>query len=338
MTFLKYLLFSLLIMPASFLSAQQDTRSLLDASKKYVKDGDYSNAVMVLNRAQQQEPDNIQVTRELAFALYLQQDYARALETIKPAIDRKDADVDVYQTAGMIYNARNDGVESERLYKKGIKRFPASGVLYNEYGELLWYRKDNSAIAQWEKGMQADPNYPGNYYNAARYYYFTTDKTWSILYGEIFVNMESYSRRTIEVKNMILNGYKKLFNDPDVKKNQNTKNEFATAYLTSMAKQASLTGMGITPESLTMIRTRFLLDWDDKYAARFPYRLFEYHRQLLRDGLFEAYNQWLFGPVQNLTAFQNWSNTHAENYNDFITFQRGRVFKIPTGQNYQVVK
>jgi hypothetical protein len=63
--------------------------------------------------------------------------------------------------------------------------------------------------------------------------------------------------------------------------------------------------------------------------------LFEYHRQLLREGLFDAYNQWLFGPVQNLTAFQNWTTVHAESYKDFSDFQRGRVFKLPSGQNYQ---
>src|SRR5205823_8403699 len=115
--------------------------------------GDYTNAILVLNRALQQEPDNIEIMTDLAFAQYLQRDYARALETIKPLLDRKDADVQTYQMAGMIYKAKEEVNETEKLYRKGIKKFPGSGVLYNEYGELLWYRQDYTAISQWEKGI-----------------------------------------------------------------------------------------------------------------------------------------------------------------------------------------
>ena len=60
--------------------------------------------------------------------------------------------------------------------------------------------------------------YSKNYYNACKYYYFTTDKVWSILYGEIFVNMEPLSTHSPEIKNILLESYKKLFADADLKK------------------------------------------------------------------------------------------------------------------------
>jgi hypothetical protein len=50
--------------------------------------------------------------------------------------------------------------------------------------------------------------------------------------------------------------------------------------------------------------------------------------------MFDAYNQWIFGTVQNLPAYQNWANTHAEECNELSHFQRGRIFKIPRGQYY----
>ena len=199
---------------------------------------------------------------------------------------------------------------------------------------MLWEKQDYSAIRQWEKGMAIDPNYPGNYFHASRYYYFTMDKVWSLIYGEIFVNMESRTTRTVEIKNILLDGYKKLFSDNDMMKNQAVNNEFVVAFLNTVRKQSAVISVGITPESLTMLRTRFILDWDAHFAPRFPFRLFEYHRQLLKEGLFEAYNQWLFGSVQNLTAFQTWINTHAETYQQFTTFHQGRVFKM-NGQLYQ---
>ena len=51
--------------------------------------------------------------------------------------------------------------------------------------------------------------------------------------------------------------------------------------------------------------------------------------------MFEAYNQWLFGPVENLMAYDDWTETHAEQYTAFNKFQKTRVFKMPGGQYYQ---
>jgi tetratricopeptide (TPR) repeat protein len=332
-----FLILGCLLLSLQSRAQQANTRNLQDSAKNFVQQGEYKKAVAVLERAILQEPDNPELQKDLAFVLYLQKEYDKALETIKPLLDKREADELAYQVAGMIYLAKEDIVEGEKLYKKGIKRFPGSGELYSEYGDLLWYKQDNNAIRQWEKGMEVEPNYPANYYNAARYY-FNNDKVWSIIYGEIFVNMESYSLRTIEIKNLILESYKKLLTDPDLMKSQANKNAFVAAYLNTLSRQSSVIAGGVTPESLTMLRARFVLDWNDKYAAKYPFLLFEYQRQLLKEGLFDAYNQWLFGPIQNLTAFQNWTNKHAESYTEFISFQHDRVFKLPSGQNYQTKK
>jgi len=60
------------------------------------------------------------------------------------------------------------------------------------------------------------------------YYYLTTDKTWSILYGEIFLNIEPSSTLAPEVKNILLEDYKKLFAEPDLEneKKQSRKKHF----------------------------------------------------------------------------------------------------------------
>lgn len=333
---MKAVSFALLIFIFNCFQAQsQDVKSLQETAKNFLKQGDYANATIVLTRARLQDQDNLQTIKDLAFAQFMLKDLNSAMQNVKSIIDRRDADIETFQIAGMVYKEKEDPDETEKLYKKAIRKFPASGALYNEYGELLWFRQDYAAIKQWEKGIEVDPNFTGNYYNAAKYYYFTVDKVWSVIYAEIFVNMESYSRRTIEIKTLLVNSYKKMFSDGDLMKNQNTKNEFSNAFLTTLNKQSSILTLGITPESLTMMRTRFILDWDEQYAQKFPYRLFEHHRQLLRAGLFDAYNQWLFGPVQNLTAFQNWTTTHADAYKEFTDFQRGRVFKMPAAQNYQ---
>jgi len=104
-----------------------------------------------------------------------------------------------------------------------------------------------------------------------------------------------------------------------------------------MGKQSMVATSGINTETLTMIRTRFILDWYKDYADKIPFKLFELHRQLLQEGMFDAYNQWVFESVQNLAAYQNWTVLHAAEYNEFTRFQKGRIFKIPAGQYYHVV-
>ena len=142
------------------------------------------------------------------------------------------------------------------------------------------------------------------------------------------------SSKTPEIKELLLESYKKLFADVNLEQNNKDKNNFVKAYLQSMNKQTSEASLGLNAESLTMIRTRFILDWGNGNGSKFPCHLFDYHRQLLQEGLFEAYNQWIFGPSQNLAVFQNWINTHNTEYTEFSNFQKGRVFNMPGGQYY----
>ena len=322
----------------STLVAQAQDQDPKEAAKAFIRSGDYTNAITVLNRALQKDPQNLEMQKDLAFAYYLHRDYVHALETAKDFPARKDVDVQAYQILGMTYKAIEKRKEAEQMYQAALKKFPMSGALYNEYGELLWAKKEPALAAKtWEKGIETDPNYSGNYYNVSKFYYYSVDKIWGLIYGEIFVNLESYSARTVEIKNILLEGYKKLFSETDMKKYQNTKNEFVKAILDKFSEHSDVIDKGITVETLTALRTKFILDWYEKDAARFPFRLFDLHRQLLKNGMFEAYNQWLFGASENLAAYQTWVSSHATENDEFIRLQKNRLFKVPIGQYYQNV-
>ena len=334
----RYLLLFCIFLLAGVVSAQtDDPKTLYENAKTFMQRGDFDNAIIILNRALQLDKNNLDMQKDLAMSYYYKRDYVRALDQAKILLDRTDADVVCYQIGGNVYKALEEVKDCERVYKAGLKKFPNSGPLYSEYGELLWEKKDFSSIDQWERGIKVDPGYSGNYYNAARFYFYTKDKVWSLIYGEIFVNMESLSDRGAAMKQLLLQGYKeKLFADANVAAGQEkNKSEFSKAFLDCMSKQTSLLNRGVTTETLTMIRSRFILEWFDKYAGRFPYKLFDYHRQLLQEGIFNAYNQWLFGTVENLATYDTWTKAHDEEYKNFTAFQKTRVFKMPTGQYYQ---
>lgn len=318
--------------------AQGDIAAERDRARKFMQSGDLDNAVLVLTKANEADKANVDVQRDLALAYYYRKDYSKALETIKPVIASPDCDPTAYQLAGNIYKAQENYKEAERNYKDGLKDFPSAGPLYNDYGELLDIMKNpKSAIDQWLKGMQASPSYGGNYYNAAVYYYKQPDdKIWAIVYGEIYANMESLNPKSNSIKKMVLDAYKqKLFISTNLAADAaNQKNEFAKAVISTFAKQSGISAQGITPESLAMIRTRFILDWFASYAEKFPFHLFDYHQQLMKDGLFDAYNEWMFGPVNNQANFETWVKDNQEAYDKFTNFHKLRIFKMPKGQVY----
>ncbi|HQV55179.1 MAG: hypothetical protein IPH34_07025 [Chitinophagaceae bacterium] len=336
----KYLSLILLVI-ASFLATAQpeDPKTLHETAKTFMRTGDFDNAIIVLTRALQQDKNNLEMQKDLVMTFFLKRDYQKAKEGAEELMSREDADVVTFQIAGNIYKALEEVKECEKMYKKALKKFPKSGSLHSEYGELLFAIKDFSAIQLWEKGIEVDPGFGGNYYNAALYYFYAKDKVWSLIYGEIFVNMESLSERGAAMKQQLLQAYKeKLFADANLMTGEEkNKSEFAKAFLTSMEKQSSLANKGITVETLSMIRTRFILDWYATNAAKYPFKLFDYHKQLIAGGMFDAYNQWLFGSTENLAAYDNWTKTHSEEYAGFNAFQKNRVFRMPQGQYYQVL-
>ena len=194
--------------------AQEGETNLHETGRTFMRQGDFDNAILVLSRALQQEPKNIEIRKDLAMSHYYKRDYAKAKDQLEILLESDDADEVTFQIGGNIYKALEDVKNAEKMYKKALKKFPNSGPLRSEYGELLWAKKDYSAIEEWEKGIKLDPSYSGNYYNAALYYFYTKDKVWSLVYGEIFVNMESLTERAAAMKQILYKAYKeKLFAD-----------------------------------------------------------------------------------------------------------------------------
>lgn len=339
---------------SSTIASGQDSKELYTTATGFIRDGDYANAILVLNQALQLEPDNLEYRKQMGFAYYLQGDMGRAKSIIDPLLNKKEADAQLYQIAGNIYQARQEWKAAQKLYEKGLKKFPESGELYNDNGQLLMFLKVyEGGMGSWLKGIEKDPNFPGNYYNAARAYGYTKDGVlWVIIYGEIFVNLESYTDRTAEIRTLLIDAYKKLYNDPSLlskavedqqqqgdrkgskKSKQASAAEFESNYLAGMGKQISVVMSGIDPETLTMLRTRFLLDWYNFSALRFPYALFDFQRKLLKEGMFEAYNQWVFGPVANQAAFKAWTTLHKTDYDSFLQYQRNHPLKMRPDEYY----
>jgi Tfp pilus assembly protein PilF len=319
-----------------FANGQQSVEQLRETAILFQKQEDFTNTLMILGKALEMEPQNLTILKDVALTYYLAGDFKRAAIRIFPLTDRDDADVQVFQIAGNIFKVLEDSRTCDKVYKKGLKKFPKSGALYSEYGDLKWsLEKSAEAIQQWEAGINAEPSHSGNYYHAAKFYFAAADKVRSIVYGEIFTNLESYSVRTSEIKILLIESYKRVFVSSESKQYFIKKTtDFEVKFLETLMKQSALASRGITPETLLIIRSRFMLDWFTANSNAFPHQLFDHLQYLMRNGMFEAYNQWLFGPAADVNAYQNWLKTHDAENKKFQQYQRNKLFRMLEGQHY----
>lgn len=330
----KLLLLIILLVPFAGFSQSNDIQTLHANAKKFMNQGDYANATIILTRLHREAPFVTDISKDLTLCYYAQGEYERALKVISPYLSKKNADEDAFRYAGMIYQKLNRLKEAEKNYKSGLKIFPESGELHDGYGDLLWRQGDFTAIDQWEKGIKSAPNYPDNYLNAMRYYFASQDGIWSIIYGEIFLNLEPATERSGEAKNILFDSYKKLFTQPDLLSNTKKKSKFEVAYLNIMDQYSDIIARGMSVETLTMIRTRFILDWFKNDGDKFPFLLFDQHKYMLENGMFPSYNQWLFGSSQNQAALKHWIELHPDEYNNFINYLQTRRFRVPDDEYY----
>lgn len=312
----------------------QDAEALHETGRSFMRQGDFPSALQAFDKALAIKPDAIDILKDKAFVYYLQRDFASTIELSKKITEREDADAQSFQILGLAYKAIAETKESEKMYKKALTRFPKSGALNCDYGEFIAASNPADAIKYWEKGIEADPNYSGNYYFATKYYAQKGNIIWGLLYGEIFVNIESLSKRSEEIKTILFGGYRKLFDDLSILDNpKQNGTPFEKAVAQNLSDLTSFGRFGITPEMLTALRARFILNWySNSQSKGLVFPLFEYQRRLLRQGHFDAYNQWLIGTNADAQKYTQWVQQHGEEVKGFQQYQRSNLFKIPAGQ------
>lgn len=316
-----------------FAMGQMTVLQVQTAAREFNNRGDHDNAVVVLQQGLKEYADNLELQKDLAFSLALKRDFAKAKEVAEKLIKRADADVISFQLAGNVYKALEEVKECEKMYRQGLKKFPNSGPLYSELGELYLSSKDGRAIECWENGIRLDPNYAGNYYNAALYYSTNKDPLIALLYAETYINMESKSQRASTLKNILWESYKNILSGGSTE-SPKKRSPFWMIVKQTLDKASAPAINGLSPETLTMIRTRFILEWFEKQGGQFPCRLFDHQRQLLQSGLFEAYDQWLLGEVTDAQKLKIWTEENAVTFLKLKDFLFNRVYKVPAGQYY----
>jgi tetratricopeptide (TPR) repeat protein len=298
-----------------------EVEALYKSAQASLASGAFRQAIASYQQAIALAPGQMVLYRDLANAFLLSGSYERAASTITPLIEKGSADPQSYAIASAVQSALKEDKKARKLLESGLERYPNSGFLQHERGKYYEEKGEmDNALRAWLEGIEADPGYHINYYDAARAYMQTNKPIWAILYAETFINIERYTPRSGETRKLLLNAYKRLFATPDATNvprfgksaSDNSPKSFEEAVTQSLLRLSPVLTDGISTENLTMLRTRFTMDWMANYAAKYSFTLFQNWDDLLRAGHFDAYNQWVFGRAENGAQYDAWSKFHPE--------------------------
>lgn len=313
-------------------SISPELKTLYNEANKAIQQKDYNKAITLYHQAIRLQPNNVVLRRDLAYTHYLAGNFKEGLEVLKPVMQSNETDPETYQLAAALENASGNKKRAARLLDEGLKTHPNSGLMYFAKGSLelnSTSKKSNQlALRYFVRGIEKEPAYANNYLSASKSLVELNEYPWAVIYAEIFINLEPESMKTNEGKKLLLNAYKQLFTaqkSGDLPGFQTSKSKkkssFIDAFQVVNINNYVVLADAFTVENLILLRTRVLLDWYTKYPLS-DHSLFLYQDYMIKNGYFDAYNQFLFGAISDSQAYSNWVKSNSKEFQAF-----GNYFK-----------
>ena len=296
---------------------------------KYREMGNLKDAITTYKQMLRLEPGKEIINRELGEVYYLSFDYKNAEETLKPLLE-KHPSPELFDLVAAVQIALQHFKDASHTINEGLSKYPNSGKLYHESGIVYnLEKKQGDALWEWKKGIQHEPAFSLNYYEVAQFLTANQNYFAGLLCNELFINLEQKdTSKIIETKKTLLAGYKALF---DGIANENTHNKrkkhisffrFEDSAMSILLKLSPVISNGITTENLVMLRTRFLMEWFGATHIKYPFSLFTYQNDLIINGWFDIYNEWLFGKAEDELQYESWSRFHTGAIDSFINWHK----------------
>lgn len=313
--------------------AQTNEQIALEKGKEAIKlmdDGYIDKSIELLEEAQKLDPEKFAYPYEIAYAYYMKEEYKTAIKTLEKTEKYKNINDKLYQLMGNSYDMLENSKEAIKTYEKGLKKFPNSGPLYLELGVMQLHKEElNAALSYFEKGINVAPSFPSNYYWASKLFCDSDEEVWGMIYGELFMNLERNSKRTVEISKLLFDTYKseiKFANDSSISvsfsKNNvidinNIKIPFGVGIYEPTLLMSLLSVKEINISSLDIIRSNFVDNYYKQgYDKRYPNVLFAYQKKVKDAGHMEAYNYWIL--MQGDTyEFMNWQLANKDKWDAF---------------------
>ena len=227
---------------------------------------------------------------------------------------------DLYVLLAGCYHQLNEGKKKPDETRKkeldalryGIQKLPESGILYNELGQRkLQMEQPVEALAVFEQGIANAPNFPDNYFWAAKLLKATGNELWAWIYAEVFFNLSENEEMKRTAALLISESSQKVFSGNWLADPEQMDQELS--FLFKNDCNSTLEGW----DKATAIRTCLLEKWSN---TNFPISVILKRMELLKKkGFLDAYLAsiyltsdkevflpWLAGNGQSFEAYRKW--------------------------------
>ena len=328
---------------------------LLDSAVHLMDNGQPAVAIKILDGLCKKYPDNYVMNYERLYAHYKKGDYKRVVKDGKKLFENPDASSLCYHLVGNALDYMKKTNEALAVYDEGIRRFPDSGNLYLEKGNIYASNKLYDEAADcYSKGVEVDPTFPSNYYWLAKLYAVSTEPLWGILYGEVAYNIDPNRSRAAEISKLIYDLYVenvKLTGDSGkvtlTKRNtviidtieHNVFIPFELSYEVGASKAlpAIIQDKGeqgtLSIMQIAELRKAAVAFIDSVASGRYNVSIIDFHRKLIESGNWLAYNMWLMksGAPQESRQWSDSAEGDALNQQFFQWFKDN--YFIPSSQH-----
>jgi tetratricopeptide (TPR) repeat protein len=333
---------------------QTDKEEAYEIGMKAIKEmeaGNIDEAIEMLEESAKLDPQNINYPYEIAYAHYLDKNYSKSIKVLKKLTKKDNVNARVWQMLGNCYDMEGDPDEAIKTYETGLEHFPNSGILYLERGNMeLQKEAYNEALGYYEKGIKVDPEFPSNYYWASKLYLSSTEEVWGLLYGEIFMNIERNSQRTVEISGLLYKTYESeieytsdssltvsfcqqmSINASEFSDTADLKLPFCMVYEPTLMIALIFT-KEININSLSSARTNFIENYyKSGHHNDYPNVLFDYQKRMEENGHLEAYSHWVLMKGDE-ELFSEWYENNTEQWDSFVAWFSENPIKIDK-ENY----
>lgn len=332
----------------------QNPNEKLDQAIKLMDSGKVDESIVLLKEGRKLEPDRFDYPYEMAYAYYMKGEFTESIKLLEQIENHKSVSDVLFQLLGNSYDNIKNPKKAIEVYERGLKKFPNSGNLYLELGVMHLDDKDmNVALSYFEKGIEVAPAFPSNYFWASKIFCKSTEEVWGMIYGEIFMNLERNSKRTVEISKLLFDTYKSeikftgensfsvsfsknsTVNASDLTNPGAFKLPFGVGVYEPTLMLSMLSVKTIDINSLDIIRTNFIDNYFSKgFDKTYPNVLFSYQKQIKDAGHIEAYNHWILMKGDE-AGFGKWLSSNKEKWDNFVKWFTDNRIKINDANKFR---
>ena len=292
-------------------------RVQLDEAIGLMDSGKPKDAIKIFDDLCKKYKDNYILEYERLYAYYLAGDFKRIVKDGPKLYKHPESEPQLYQLVGNAQDVLGDPEAAVKTYDEGLKRFPNSGYLYLEKGNIhMMHQRYNEAVECYLHGVEVQPDFASNYYRLALLYAQSTEPLWAIVYAEVVCNLQPGNERAGEMGKLIYDLFQENIKIEGENKAHVTLTKNNNIYIDSDTTDVQVPfplmyEMGtlkspvlidfmktkkLTVEMIADLRKDALAHIDSVAPGYYNLSLLDYHRKLIKNGHWMAYNMWLMSP------------------------------------------